>query len=371
MTVFRIIASVLVVLSVSSLSAQTPPLARATPVDPIAGILEAFNDHAIVAFSEGPHGNVQAHALLLRLIRDPRFAATVNDIIVECGNARYQRTMDRFIDGRNVSDEQLEEIWQDTTQVSGVWDVRIYEEFFRAVRELNATLPPRKRLRILLGDPPIDWKVIKSADDLRALLGQRDSYPVSVIRDEVLAKGRRALVVYGGIHFLRQSLYFSLPDQRDAEATHNKPIDSIVSLLERDGSTKVFSVWTSAGRTDSSSLHELIAEWPVPSFARVANTDLGMLPFVALSPGVRMFRIVDGANRGFDPDPVRSHRVQEQFDAVLYLGTGDQVTFSQRRPELCADSKYVEMRVARIRATSAAGVVDSGAWFRNNCGASQ
>jgi hypothetical protein len=45
----------------------------------------------IVALAEGGHGNEQAHAFRLALIRDPRFPSVVNDLVGECGKARYQR----------------------------------------------------------------------------------------------------------------------------------------------------------------------------------------------------------------------------------------------------------------------------------------
>src|SRR5438105_160792 len=80
--------------------AQTPDaLPLATPLEPIATILEAFRSHSIVALGEGPHGNVQGHEFRLALIRDPRFAATVNDIVVESGSARFQDVMDSFVRG--------------------------------------------------------------------------------------------------------------------------------------------------------------------------------------------------------------------------------------------------------------------------------
>ena len=60
----------------------------ATRVDPISGILDAFRSHQIVALGEGIHGNNQAHAVRLALIRDPRFATVVNDIVVEFGTSR-------------------------------------------------------------------------------------------------------------------------------------------------------------------------------------------------------------------------------------------------------------------------------------------
>jgi erythromycin esterase-like protein len=75
----------------------------AVPLDPIPAILDAFKTHQIVALGEGAHGNEQGNAFRLALIRDPRFAATVNDIVVELGNARYQDVMDRYVNGGDVS----------------------------------------------------------------------------------------------------------------------------------------------------------------------------------------------------------------------------------------------------------------------------
>lgn len=51
---------------------QSAPAQPATPVDPIAAILEAFRTHNIVTLTD-PHGNVQVQAFLLLLVRDPRF----------------------------------------------------------------------------------------------------------------------------------------------------------------------------------------------------------------------------------------------------------------------------------------------------------
>src|SRR6478735_4138288 len=106
----------------------------AVPTDPIRAILDAFRSHRVVALGEGRHGNEQAHTFRLALIRDPRFATAVNDIVVESGTAQYQDVMDRFVRGEEVPQDQFRHVWQDTTQTMAVWDVAIYEEFFRAVR---------------------------------------------------------------------------------------------------------------------------------------------------------------------------------------------------------------------------------------------
>ena len=62
----------------------------AVPIDPVKGILNAFEKHSIVALDEGDHGNDRGHAFRLSLLRDSRFSAVVDDIVVEFGSARYQ-----------------------------------------------------------------------------------------------------------------------------------------------------------------------------------------------------------------------------------------------------------------------------------------
>src|SRR5205814_10575332 len=101
----------------------------------------------------------------LYLIRHPRFAATVNALVVEFGNDRYQELMDRFLGGEDIAYDSLCRLWQNTTQPDTIWDAPIYEEFFRAVRSVNASLPTERRLRVLRGDPPFDWDVIRGPKD--------------------------------------------------------------------------------------------------------------------------------------------------------------------------------------------------------------
>lgn len=91
-----------------SQSVVTQGPAPAVPLEPVAAILAAFRSHTIVALGE-PHMIEQGHALRLALIRDQRFPGTVNDIVWECGSARYQGVMDRFMQGEQVSDADLRE----------------------------------------------------------------------------------------------------------------------------------------------------------------------------------------------------------------------------------------------------------------------
>ena len=216
-----------VVTGVLTMYAQDAARRPAVRIDPITTILDAFATHPVVALGEGAHGNEQGHAFRLALYRDPRFAAVVNDIVVESGSARYQDFMDRWVQGESVPEpELLRAVRENTVTPTPAWDRPMYEEMFRAIRDLNRSLPPGRRLRILLGDPPIDWRDVRTADEYRGWLRQRDSHPAALIQREVLAKGRRALVVYGDGHF---------------QARSERPGRSLVGILETGG-TKVFSV---------------------------------------------------------------------------------------------------------------------------------
>jgi hypothetical protein len=337
---------------------------KAVPIDPITGVLDAFRSHPIVALDEGNHGNNEGHAFRLALIRDPRFAATVNDIVVEAGNSRYQDVMDRFVHGEDIPYDVLRHVWQDTTQAHSGMDLPIYEEFYRAVRTLNATLPRERQLRILLGDPPIDWESIKSTEDLTKWMEHRpfdrDENPAELIRREVLAKSRRALVVYGGMHFQRKDLF---RNYQPPPGSGPSPKGTIVELLETAAPGAVFTIWTNTF-TELETAQADVPSWPKPSLAMLRGTSLGAKDFTFYYP--YDVQVLDSKGTPLPKEKRRSLRMEDQFDAVLYLGPPSSITQSGLTPTLCRDRTYVEMRLSRI---AVAGVPQMAEQFKKSCGA--
>ena len=128
----------------------------AAPLEAIPAILDAFRSHRVVSFPGGHTDANEVQALLRALVKDPRFAATVNDIVVEFGSSRYQDLMDRYIRGEDVPQSALQRAWLDAVQGGTALDNDNTALFFSAVREANATVPAERRIRVLLGDPPID-----------------------------------------------------------------------------------------------------------------------------------------------------------------------------------------------------------------------
>jgi hypothetical protein len=295
-------------------AAQGAALRDRVPLDAIATIVEAFRTHPIVAIDE-EHGDERSHAFRVSLVRDARFPPDVNDIVVEFGNSRFQNLADRFVMGEPVSADELKRIWQDTTQAHAIWDRPIYEDFLRTVRSVNAALPRERRRRVLLGDPPVDWRAITTREELNRARGDRSKHPADVIVREVLDKGRRALVIYGALHLMRQ----------------NPQGANLIEHVERDGRVKAFVVVAHP----LASLHALgldPATWPAP---RIALT--------------------------------RGSSLENQVDAVLYLGAGSGRP-SRLTASLCADATYREMRTARM---ALAGLSDAVPRLAKECSEAQ
>lgn len=339
--------AVFVLLASGSAQTQQGPVRPATkPIDPIAGILDAFKAHRVVALGEGDHGNEQGHRFRLALIRDPRFSSVVTDVVVEFGNALHQSLMNRFISGEEVDHAQLRQIWQDTSQLNTVWDTPIYEEFFRAVREVNRTLAPERRIRVLLGDPPIDWERVGTFKDVFAQMrevGDRDAHPTGVIRREVLATDRRALVIYGDFHLDRTPAPLRIGCQ-PGSAIPCHP-GSIVDQLESIAGVRAFNIRTITG-IDLRNLQADVSTWPVPSLGVLSGSTLGGVRYREFWPAGPA--VVGPSSQSQDASLGSMRPMEEAYDAILYLGPLSSITYTSFPPALCADREYVQMRRQRL-----------------------
>ena len=117
-----------------------------------------------------------------------------------------------------MSDTELSQIWRNTIGGRTYWDAPVYEQFFRTVRAVNRGLPDHDRIRVLLGDPPVDFSAIRSAADADELPapGERDTFFADVVEREVLAEGRHALLIAGADHLHRGESTNDDPSQGNA-----------------------------------------------------------------------------------------------------------------------------------------------------------
>jgi hypothetical protein len=127
--------------------------AEPRPEEAARALLDAFDRYPVVALGMS-HRQQDEADFSLALIRDPRFAAKVQNVVVENGNALYQDLLDRYIAGGDVPLEQLQLVWRNTTQTLGLDAVNpangklLIKELFDTVREVNRHLPAAGRIRV-------------------------------------------------------------------------------------------------------------------------------------------------------------------------------------------------------------------------------
>ncbi len=218
----------LVLIGVLTLSATAQPPNLRLPdesagIDSIARtLISVFDEADIVALGEA-HQRKPDSDLRIALVRHPDFPRKVRSIVVEFASTTEQPTLDRYIRGENVSRAQLEQVWKSTTQVAnGIWDDPIYAEFFAAVRDVNSKLPAEARIRVFGGDP--------GPGDNRS----RETAAVAVLKEQVLQRHAKALVIYGAAHFYRTA-------PKDYLSSMGQDI-GIVRMLEKDYPGRTFAV---------------------------------------------------------------------------------------------------------------------------------
>lgn len=285
--------------------------------DPAGALLAAFDSHAIVAKSSPDVGT-----FVFDLIRDPRFPARVNDVVVECGNARLQPLLDAYIAGSAVDD--ISRVWRDTTQPSCGFST-YYEQLFALIRQVNTTQPASRKIRVLAADPPVDWSRVQSPADLEPFL-DRDASIASVVKTQVLQRNRKALMLFGVGHL-----------------THDGG-SAAVARLEREYPGIAYVVADHRGFTsDNARLEQRLGQWPalVPMKGSwLGSLETGYFPL----------------NREYPPGT----RGYPGVDAYLYEGPADLLLREPLSARALLDTEY--LAELRRRAAAIDAPPDSIEW---------
>lgn len=262
------------------------------PEDATLAIITAFETHSIVMIGE-VHGNKQEYEFLRILIASPGFGERVDDLVLEYGNSLYQDIVDRYVAGDRVPIEEVQKAWRNTTAIGPPSPV--YGWLYDAVREVNRKRPQGHRMRIVLGDVYINWDQVSTREDLGPFVANRDPYYASVVKDQVISKHRRALLIMGFPHFLRSTAGPGLIEKelRAAGATTFLIVSGTNAVGQYDDLDKRFDSWT------------------FPSIALLKGTWIGRLPALPVITGGTTPPTADGA------------KLEDVADAMLYLGPRD------------------------------------------------
>ena len=280
----------------------------------IAELAKQFDHHALIMLGE-LHRWEQLHTFIREMVRDRGFICRADDIVIEFGNARLQKIADDYAFGRNVSDTQLESIWRETAVPFG-WNSPVYRQLLETIREINQKNLCDHKIRILLGDPPLDWSKINSVQDYAAWI-DRDASFAEVVEREVLAKHHRAFLLAGQYHVVKRRPEGDDEGPRAAE------------IIERKHPGALFTV-VPAPPAAAQALHFA----PAPSFKVVSGNDLGGADFAMIAT-------------------MNPHKKWPPFgdvvDGVLFVG---EQTFVYPSPTIYLDPAYqreLRRRIAIIK----------------------
>jgi hypothetical protein len=200
--------------------------------------------------------------------------------------------------GDDIAEDSLQRVWNYTTVGKGLWGrIDLYPRLFREARPVNSALPANQRFRVIGGDPPVDWERDDRGGFIRKPSGgaewptaddDRDFHAVRVIREQVLARGRRAFVIYGGHHMMRGQ--------------------GMIRPLEERFRTNSFVIAApTAHRMED--VEPSIRSWPIPSITMVRDTAIA-----SLDAGLLLFARKPENTGGV------------YYDIVLYLGPASSLT---------------------------------------------
>jgi len=184
---------------------------------------ESYERYHIIGLDDGPQATVQTHAFIRSLLRDPEISNTIDYIIVEFANTSMQRVLDRYIAGEDIEPALYKNIWRRGTQATNVvyGEASVYQQLLETIHDLNVK-NKRHKIRVIAGDPQIEWSSIKTKDEYTKSLSQVNMLPAKLAVRYGIDSGKHVLLIYGNAHFSR------LPEMMTGDST-KWSIDNLVN----------------------------------------------------------------------------------------------------------------------------------------------
>jgi hypothetical protein len=303
------------------------------------GIFSAFGKHRLVGLGD-LHSLANELAFYGALIRDPRFAATVGNVVAEFGASQHQDILDRYLNGESVPYGELAKVWRNTV----AWDLTVegvgYQTFFAQVREVNQSLPAGQRIRVWLSEPPIDWSSIKTREAWQKIYDQRDPHAADMIAKKILEPGRKALVIYGTGHFFSSPWPSTWP-------LPSAGTETLGEIVERTHPGAFYFITPYGGykKPECSAALEAETKWskrvliaPIrgTSLEKVLLREGCMQPVRPIDPPIPQEELTRLAKRFYEIE------MGVAGDALLYLAPAAELMQTPTDPTIWMDSEYYQ-----------------------------
>jgi hypothetical protein len=234
-------------------AASARPASSVVTANAVDFVFEKLDQYSIVGIGD-LHMCLQYFQFLQQLVKDPRLPGKIQDIVVEFGNPLYQDVVDSYVlEGKDVSLAVRGPVWQEAAMGWYVANSPIYEAFYDELRAVNLKLPKEARIRVILGDAPLNVGRFRANSDkyfepflaYKETLEDPREISIAATITRVVAAGRRALVLCGNGHLNLT--------QRSGNARH---------IFERSYPNRFYLIDESGPGNPS---------WPIPSIVTWAD----------------------------------------------------------------------------------------------------
>lgn len=262
-------------------------------------IIQTFQNCNIIGLGEGGHHLENSHHFFQKMFDNKKIQEIINIVIVEFANTDYQDILDRYILGEEVPINELRKVWRESTQSVGRFgEATIYFELLEKIRTVNLSLSENNKIRVLGGDPPIDWKAVNSLEDYNKSNSQRDIYPAELAIEYGINRSMKVLVIYAEYHITKII---------DKTASGHPSITTYVND-RYPGAMKVIAVLD----PQEFQLEEQTKNWPLYS---IIDLDMGEICNLPAEKYFTQLFNKEGRVTLFE-----GYKIKELFDAFLYVG---------------------------------------------------
>jgi len=300
------------------------------PADPIDYIRRSLEEVPIVCLAEGGHAAREPHLFLRRLLSDRSILEAVDVIIVEFAAGSNQTILDAYIRGEEVPFATLSQVWRDTGQSpNGPWDSPLYEELLQVIRDANRDLPLDKKVRVIAGDPPIDWERIQTREDFSAARIPRDSYAADLVMEQAFQLGKRVLIIFGGAHLPRVPI---APDDPRNSLTYRV-------LSQHPDAVRAISFLSPEDLGVEDRIGELVTETVYSTHSHWVGDINGGLVFPLIYS--RVTNPSTGEEEWQEVTLYADYQVRDLFDALIYIGPSNAWETVPRSYDPIRDEAYL------------------------------
>ena len=295
-------------------------------------IIKSFEHSNIIGFGEGAHGLENFHQFFIKMLDNVKIQEIIDVLIVEFANTDYQDILDEYIFGKNISIKDLRKIWRESTQSPGRFGEHpVYLELLKKIREINLTLPEEKKIRVIGGDPSIDWKSITTWDEYAKEVGfNRIFFPAKLAIEHGINCDKKVLLIYSGFHLVK------INDQR-IDPNH-QTITTVINNKRPNG-MKVIEVFN----PKSFELEEQVKGLPLYSILDLSKDKLGNFSAEKLFSSIYKNGKKEILFEGF--------KVKELFDAFLYVGQNNTWEIREIPITDYSDEEWIELNRRRCIAS--------------------